>query len=70
MSAVVVDTHTLIWYTSRDPRRSTTARAALVNAEQTGVARHSWCCQKLITIPTTKRGEKECPQKRCCRWNF
>ena len=36
MSAVVVDTHTLIWYTSRDPRLSTTARAALVNAEQAG----------------------------------
>lgn len=37
MSAVVVDTHTLIWYASKDPRLSATARAALVNAEQTGV---------------------------------
>ena len=37
MSAVVVDTHTLIWYASKDPRLSAPARAALVNAEQTGM---------------------------------
>lgn len=36
MSAVVVDTHMLIWYATKDPRLSAPARAALVNAEQAG----------------------------------
>lgn len=36
MSAVVADTHTLIWYATKDPRLSTAARAALVSAEQAG----------------------------------
>lgn len=36
MSAVVVDTHTIIWYLVRDPRLSVTARAALNGAADTG----------------------------------
>ena len=36
MSAVVVDTHTIIWYLSNDPRLSATAAAALDRATAEG----------------------------------
>jgi PIN domain nuclease of toxin-antitoxin system len=36
MSAVVADTHTIIWFSTRARELSVTARAALVNAEQSG----------------------------------
>jgi PIN domain nuclease of toxin-antitoxin system len=36
MSAVVADTHTIIWFLTRSRKLSATARAALVNAEQSG----------------------------------
>src|SRR4051812_35718140 len=36
MSAVVVDTHTLIWYLNNSPRLSVNAASALAAAEQAG----------------------------------
>ena len=36
MSAVVVDTHTIVWYLSNDPRLSATAAAALDRATAEG----------------------------------
>lgn len=37
MSAVVADAHTIIWFLAGSPRLSATARAALLNAEQSGL---------------------------------
>jgi PIN domain nuclease of toxin-antitoxin system len=37
MNAVVADTHTIIWFLTRAPELSATARAALINAEQKGL---------------------------------
>ena len=36
MSAVVADTHTIVWFITRAPALSATARAALIQAEQSG----------------------------------
>jgi len=36
MPSLVLDTHSLIWYTTADPRLSISARAALVEATQSG----------------------------------
>lgn len=36
MSAVVADTHALLWYLNNDPLLSTSARVAFENAESTG----------------------------------
>src|SRR2546423_7896600 len=36
MSAIVVDTHTLVWYLNNSPRLSANASAALASTEQAG----------------------------------
>ena len=38
MPSLVVDTHSLIWYTTADPRLSEPAREALVEAARSGEA--------------------------------
>ena len=50
MSAVVVDTHAVLWYLNDDPRLSPGARHAIANAEAKRNVSHAQC-GKIHLVP-------------------